>query len=133
MKLLLDTCALLWALQEPEQLSPKARRALLNGGNSIHVSAVSFWEISLKYSLGKLTLENAVPEDFPDFVREEGWEIVPLSGEVAAGFASLPKVAGHKDPFDRMLIHLALSEGYHFVSRDTGVGGYAKHGLRVCW
>lgn len=47
MRLLLDTCSLLWALQTPEKLGAKARRALQSEENSIHVSPVSFWEISL--------------------------------------------------------------------------------------
>lgn len=133
MKLLLDTCALLWALQEPARLSPNARRALLNPSNPIHVSTVSFWEISLKFSIGKLTLENAVPEDFPQFVSDEGWHIMTLGAEAAAGFYALPKVSGHKDPFDRMLIHIAIRDGYHFVSRDSSTGDYADYGLQVCW
>ncbi|MCC5839000.1 MAG: type II toxin-antitoxin system VapC family toxin [Opitutales bacterium] len=133
MNLLLDTCALLWALQAPDHLSLKARRALLNPSNPIHVSTVSFWEISLKFSLGKLTLENAVPGDFPQFVRDEGWHIEPLNAEAAAAFCALSRVSGHKDPFGRLLIHIAIREGYHFVSRDAAAGHYADYGLRVCW
>ena len=83
MKLLLDTCAALWALQDSGQLSAPARRALKNPDNSVAVSVVSFWEISLKSGLGKLTLHGAEPEDFPRFVVEAGWSILPLSGEIA--------------------------------------------------
>lgn len=133
MNLLLDTCALLWALQAPERLSAKARRALRNPSNPIIVSTVSFWEISLKFSLGKLKLENAAPEDFPQFVRDEGWHIEPLGAEAAAGFSALPKVSGHKDPFDRLLIYIAIREKFHFVSRDAAVGDYKEFGLQVCW
>lgn len=133
MNLLLDTCALLWALQDPRKLSVKARRALVDASNPVHVSTVSFWEISLKASIGKLHLDNARPEDFPGFVRDEGWEIVPLDADAAAGYSSLARMSGHKDPFDRMLIHIAISGHYHFVSRDSSTSAYKEHGLRVCW
>ena len=59
MNLLLDTCTLLWALQDADRLSAPARRALKNPDNTISVSIVSFWEISLKFGLGKLALDGA--------------------------------------------------------------------------
>lgn len=133
MKLLLDTCALLWALNEPKKLSAKARKTLIEPANSIHVSTVSFWEISLKASIGKLELDGVVPQDFPDMVQQEGWEILALDAATAAAFHALPKVDGHKDPFDRMLIHLAIRQGYHFVSKDALAGAYADLGLKLCW
>ncbi len=133
MNLLLDTCALLWALHEPEKLSPKARKALVNRANSIHVSAVSFWEISLKASIGKLSLEGVEPEDFPLMVEQEGWQIIDLDAATAGSFHALPRIEGHKDPFDRMLMHLAIREGYHFVSKDAAVGAYRDLGLKLCW
>ena len=99
----------------------------------IYVSAVSFWEISLKYSIGKLDLEGVTPEDFPELVNEEAWEMLPLEAADAAGFHRLPTVGGHKDPFDRMLIHLAIQGGYRFVSKDAAVNDYADQGLMVFW
>ena len=127
MKLLLDTCGLLWALHEPKKLSAMAPE------NSIHVSAVSFWEISLKASIGKLALEGVVPQDFPGMVAAEGWEMIPLEAETAASFHNLPKVETYKDPFDRMLIHIAIHQGYHLVSKDAAFPAYSTVGLRVCW
>jgi PIN domain nuclease of toxin-antitoxin system len=133
MKLLLDTCALLWALHEPKKLSAKARKSLIDPANSIHVSAVSFWEISLKASIGKLELKGVGPEDFPGMVQTEGWEISALDALTASSFHALSRIDGHKDPFDRMLIHLAIHKGFHLVSKDASVDDYAKLGLRVCW
>lgn len=133
MKLLLDTCSLLWALNDPRKLSAKARRSLVDPSNSIHVSAVSFWEISLKYSIGKLSLEGIEPTDFPALVAGESWEILPLDAGTAASFHELPRAENHKDPFDRMLIHLAVGGGYYFVSKDGATDGYARLGLKVCW
>lgn len=104
-----------------------------DSNNPIFVSAVSFWEISLKAGIGKLELDRIRSENFPEMVEAEGWQILPLDAVTAAGYGSLPKVDGHKDPFDRMLIHLAIREGFHFVSKDAAVEAYLELGLKVCW
>ncbi|MGJ3242845.1 MAG: type II toxin-antitoxin system VapC family toxin [Opitutales bacterium] len=133
MKLLLDTCSLLWALQAPEHLSEGAKAALLNANNPVFVSAVSYWEISLKAGLGRLCLTGAGPEAFPDFVADEGWTSLPLDADTAATYGRLPKDQAHKDPFDRMLIHLAIRESFYLISPDRALGRYRKRGLKVCW
>lgn len=132
MKLLLDTCSLLWALQQPRKLSARARASLEDPANSVFVSSLSFWEISLKASLGKLSIEGAEPEEFPGFVGEAGWNILPFAPEIAASFARLPRSSTHKDPFDRMLIWTAIREGLMLVSRDRALPAYELLGLRLC-
>jgi PIN domain nuclease of toxin-antitoxin system len=133
MKLLLDTCSLLWALQDAERLSATARKALKNPDHSVAVSIVSFWEISLKFGLGKLVLHGAVPEDIPRFVEETGWRLIPLSAAVAASAGRLPRPTDHRDPFDRLLIWIAINEGFSLVSGDEKFPAYAPHGLKICW
>ncbi len=133
MKLLLDTCSLLWALQDAQRLSPSARQALKHPANSVSVSVVSLWEISLKSGLGKLTLHGADPEDIPRFVEEAGWQIIPLSAGVAASSGRLPRPPDHRDPFDRLLIWTAINEGFALVSGDGALPAYVPHGLKICW
>ena len=133
MKLLLDTCSVLWALQGPGQLSAPARRALKDPDNSVSVSVVSFWEISLKSGLGKLTLHGAKPEDFPQFVEEAGWEVISLPADTAASAGRLPRPTDHRDPFDRLLIWTAINEGFSLVSGDDDFPDYVPHGLKICW
>ena len=130
MKVLLDTCCLLWALQEPRRLTGRARICLEDAGNSVHVSSLSFWEISLKISIGKLAIQGASPEEFPGFVKEAGWSILPFSSETAASFARLPRSGTHKDPFDRMWT--AIREGLTLVSRDQALQEYESFGLQLC-
>jgi PIN domain nuclease of toxin-antitoxin system len=132
-KLLLDTCCVLWALQDAQRLSAPARTALRDPINTILVSPISFWEISLKSALGKLTLHQASPEDIPDFALDAGWEIHPLSSKTAASVGRLPQVPRHRDPFDRLLVWTAISENIHLVSRDNAMALYAPHGLKTCW
>jgi PIN domain nuclease of toxin-antitoxin system len=132
MRLLLDTCSLLWALQAPRRLNPAARRAMEDGKNTIHVCPLSFWEISLKSSLGKLEIQGASPVDIPRMASESGWHIAPFLPETAATFHMLPRVSGHKDPFDRMLVWMAIREQFTFVSRDGHLPQYISLGLKVC-
>jgi len=99
---------------------------------SIHVSTVSFWEISLKSSLGKLEIKGAEPEEIPAFVEKSGWHLVPFQAETAASFHSLPRFPEHKDPIDRMLIWTAIRENFTFVSRDGALPLYQALGLKVC-
>ncbi len=133
MKYLLDTCAMLWALQDTARLSATARKSLQNSQNTIAVSVVSYWEISLKRGLGKLTLDGAEPEDFPRFVAEAGWSTLPLSPETAASSGRLPLLPHHRDSFDRLLVWSALRENLTLVSRDGIMRAYAPYGLKVCW
>ena len=132
MRLLLDTCSILWALQAPEKLGSKARRALQAERNSIHVSPVSFWEISLKFALGKLRIEGAAPEEIPGFVARAGWHILELQASTVASFHHLPLVSGHRDPFDRLLIWIAIREQLTLVSRDGAFPDYEPLGLTTC-
>lgn len=133
MKLLLDTCSLLWALEDAGRLSPAARTALENPDHVVAVSVVSFWEISLKFGLGKLGLNGAVPEDIPRFVQKIGWPVIPLSAATAASVGRLSRPNDHRDPFDRLLIWTAINEDFALVSGDDAFPVYIPNGLKICW
>jgi PIN domain nuclease of toxin-antitoxin system len=133
MKLLLDTCCLLWALQDPDRLSATVRKALLDPKNSILVSSISLWEISLKTSIGKLRIGGVSPTEIPQWVESQGWELRPLEASVCASYAQLPIIPTHRDPFDRMLVWIAINEHCQLVSRDGLMRDYEPHGLKICW
>lgn len=133
MKLLLDTHALLWSIIEPDRLSPEARSAITDPASQVVVSAVSFWEISIKTALGKLRLEEVTPEQLVDFAQQQGFELLPLDPRLAASFSRLPVAPQHRDPFDRMLVWQAISLGYTLVSRDRKIAATPQVGLRVLW
>lgn len=82
-------------LQTPEKLGAKVRRALQSGENSVHVSPVSFWEISLKSAIGKLRIEVASPEELPAFVAQAGWHVLEFHATTAASFHCLPDIKTH--------------------------------------
>lgn len=133
MKLLLDTHALLWSIIEPDRLSPEARSAITDPASQVVVSAVSFWEISIKTALGKLRLEEVTPEQLVDFAQQQGFELLPLDPRLAASFSRLPVAPQHRDPFDRMLVWQAISLGYTLVSRDRKIAEKQTEGLRILW
>ena len=65
MNCLLDTHTFLWAAMDPVKLSRQARVTILDAANDIHVSIVTFWEVSRKYALGKIELQGITPEELP--------------------------------------------------------------------
>ena len=132
MNYLLDTHAFLWAAFSPNKLSAKARNEIRSAENQVCISIVSFWEISLKYTLGKIELNNCTPADMPDIATQMGLEIIQLSAQETASFYQLPKVA-HKDPFDRMIIWQAIQQQRILVSKDANFPEYRQFGLKVFW
>jgi PIN domain nuclease of toxin-antitoxin system len=132
MRYLLDTHTMVWALTNTTQLSANVRQILENPSNQILISPISFWEISLKYSLGKLMLEGITPEVFPSACLAVDFDILPLDSNLEATLHLL-KSTHHKDPFDRMLIWHSIVLKIPLVSKDTMVAHYASEGLQVVW
>jgi PIN domain nuclease of toxin-antitoxin system len=130
MKYLLDTHYLIWAITETSKLSKNVKIIIENPKNTILVSAISFWEISLKFSLGKLDLGPLQPENFQTACEQMGCEILDLNAETSSTYHQLlPKY--HKDPFDRMLIWQAIKNNYTLISDDVNVQKYITEGLKV--
>lgn len=121
MNLLLDTHVLLWAAGEPERLSPQAHELIGAHENVPWFSAASIWEVAIKSGLGR-----------PDFrvdahllrrgLIENGYRELAITSQHAAAISHLPDV--HKDPFDRMLVAQAETEGLLLVTVDPMVLRY---------
>jgi PIN domain nuclease of toxin-antitoxin system len=126
---LLDTHRFLWSLFAPQKLSRSAKQAIMNPVNSVAVSNVSFWEIGLKAGLGKLNLEDVIPEDLPEAARSMGLDLLSLDAETAAGAGRVQRER-NKDPFDRMLIWQAIRHNLVLVSHDREIARYAALGLK---
>ena len=132
MNLLLDTHGFLWSLFTPAKLSKAVIREIKTPNNDVSVSVVTFWEISLKYALGKLELTGVKPEELPDFAGQMNLEILPLTAAEASSFHKLPRLS-HKDPFDRIIIWQAIQQKMILVSKDRDFKAYRKFGLRTFW
>lgn len=121
MKLLLDTHILLWAASEPDRLPETARQAIEDPQTQLVFSPASLWEVAIKSSLGR--------DDFrvdPRLLRrgllDNGYAELPITGEHAVAVMGLPPI--HRDPFDRMLIAQATSEGVQLLTVDEVVSRY---------
>lgn len=132
MTYLLDTHAFLWTAFSPEYLSPAASREIRLADNRICLSTISLWEISLKYALGKIELENCKPDDMPDIAAQMRIQIIQPTDKETASFYRLPRVA-RKDPFDRMIIWQAIQQQFVLISKDAHFPDYEKFGLTVLW
>jgi PIN domain nuclease of toxin-antitoxin system len=122
--LLVDTHALLWWRGDHERLSARALEAIANPDASLYFSAASIWEMSIKQSKGKLD----IPGSLLETMEQRGFIEIPVSSHHAMLAAVLPP--HHADPFDRMLVAQAQSEGLTLVTRDARLSAY---GVPVLW
>jgi PIN domain nuclease of toxin-antitoxin system len=130
MKYLIDTHIFLWSLFSPANISRPVAKIIKNPGNRIFVSTITFWEISLKFSLNKLKFEGITPDELPEIADKLNFEPLGLSAEDASSFHHLPRIY-HKDPFDRMLIWQAIRGKMVLISKDRKISAYENYGLKV--
>ena len=117
MNLLLDTHALLWWLTD-EPMEAEAKRRIADPDVLVALSAASVWEIGVKRAIGKLRFEGSIVA----LAESSGFEPLAVSWEHAERAGALPP--HHRDPFDRMLIAQAQTEGLTIVTRDADFAAY---------
>ncbi len=130
MNYLLDTHYMLWTISDSKKLSKNLKDIITDPDNRIIVSTISFWEVSLKSSIGKLEITGLSPDEVPGTCLQMGFEIEPLSAFDSSTYHRL-KATYHKDPFERMLIWQAIQNGYTLISIDRDVQKYISEGLKV--
>ncbi len=118
MRMLLDSHVLLWWFADDPKLANGIRRKIVDSETGVFVSAASVWEIAIKQRLGKL--------DAPDNLVEaiEASDFVPLAINFVHSTLAARLPLHHDDPFDRMLIAQALSEGLVLVTSDRRFAAY---------
>lgn len=122
MRYLLDTHTFLWLANDDPQLTPAARDIFIDSEQECFLSAASVWEMSIKSSLGKLSLTLSVER----LVRgglERGLRVLNVTCEHAYLVERLP--FHHRDPFDRILVAQAIHDGLHLISRERQLDAYA--------
>ena len=119
--LLLDTQLLLWASSLPERLSDKARALLEDPATKLFFSAASLWEVAIKNGLGRSDFR-VDPRVLRRGLLENGYSELAVTGAHAVAVDLLPPI--HKDPFDRMLVAQAQTEGITLLSADKVLGRY---------
>ena len=88
---------------------------------------VSFWEIAIKQSIGKLSIESDIPR-IEEICKERGIQVISILSEEIEGIKKLPKF--HNDSFDRIIISQALQNDFCIITRDTII---SKYPVKTLW
>ena len=127
MKVLLDTHSFLWFFGGDAALSKQARTLIENPRNEKFISIASFWEIAIKNSLGKLTLDVPFAELKTEAIKNS-FHILPITFEDTLQLNTLP--FHHRDPFDRIIISQAMKNNLTLVSRDNN---FSLYNVNLLW
>ncbi len=122
MRVLLDTHILLWWLADDPLLPEEAAAVIADGDNEVTVSAATVWEITIKQAAGRLE----APDDLVEALAANDFDSLAMTAEHAILAGRLP--THHTDPFDRMLIAQAQTEGLILLSVDSR---FAHYGVDV--
>lgn len=121
MNLLLDTHLLLWAAGRPAKLPDQVRRMLEDTDNTLVFSAASIWEVAIKNGLGRDEFR-VQPRVLRRGLLDNDYVELAITSQHTACAGELPAI--HKDPFDRILVAQALSEGFTLLTADRTVAQY---------
>lgn len=119
MKYLLDTHALLWYLFDDRNLSSNARELINN--EFCYYSKVSLWEIAIKQTRRLLEYKQPISEII-GACKEEEFEELFVSGNSLELIKTLPDI--HRDPFDRLLIAMAIENDLTIITKDSKIPLY---------
>lgn len=128
MKVLLDTCTVIWATLSPANLSEEARKVLADPDNAILVSAASAWEIATKVRNGKIPEAEPLERNFLETMAVADYTLLAIDTESALRAGRL--LGDHRDPFDRMIAAQARGMDISVVTPDTLLDGF---GVRRIW
>src|SRR5260221_10541646 len=115
---LVDTHIFLLWLNGDKMLKTSTQKVLTNSNNTIYVSIVTLWEITIKHANGKLPLKTTLPE----MISLSGFQVLPITVVALLELEKLPH--HHNDPFDRLLISQAITENLTLISNDTQIKQY---------
>jgi PIN domain nuclease of toxin-antitoxin system len=122
-RVLIDTQCWLWMQAEPDRFRSETRKLLLAPDNELYLSAVSSWEIAIKYALGKLPLPEPPSSYVPSRMQSSGVIGLAIEHAHALQVESLPP--HHRDPFDRLLIAQAQVEALPIMTSDRAIALYS--------
>ena len=120
MKYLLDTCTFIWALEDSPELSKKVR-ALIEVSDGLYLSQTTLWEIAIKKTIKKLTLEETTHE-LVNLCNSSGIIILPIENNYFETIQKLPYI--HGDPFDRLIMAAAIENDLIILTNDSKIRQY---------
>lgn len=130
MRFLLDTCAIIWAVAQPDQLSSDAKAALEQPDARIGYSPLSCAEVSWSVDRGRLTLDRHWRLWFRHYIEINGWEEFPVNLSIVEEAYSLPGDF-HADPVDRILVATSRLSSLQLITADRKILDYPH--VRTLW
>lgn len=115
MKLLLDTHAFIWFVEDDPNLPQKQKLLIEEPQNEIFLSIASLWEMAIKIQLKKLNINKSIKEII-DISIQNGFILLPILPEHIIQLSQLE--FHHRDPFDRMIIAQGLAEKQIIIGKD---------------
>jgi PIN domain nuclease of toxin-antitoxin system len=128
MKLLLDTHAFLWFIEGNPNLSETARNLIEDEENQRFLSVASLWEMAIKVSMNKLTLQTAFTSLVMQQVYGNAIELIEIRPGHLDVLAKMP--FHHKDPFDRLILAQSIAENISVISKDSE---FKKYPITLLW
>lgn len=123
MKLLLDTCCVIWAVSDPGAISEAARRLLTADESEIYVSVISVAELACAVERRRITIDRHWKKWFRCYVELNNWQVKKISLDVMEEAYSLPDTF-HADPADRIITATARLNGFTILTADRKILAY---------
>ncbi len=123
MKLLLDTCCVIWAISQPSELSDNAARLLVAKDSEVHVSAISAAEIVCAVERNRIAIDRHWKKWFRHYIELNGWLTTDITLEIIEEAYSLPDKF-HADPADRIITATARLKQYTILTADRKILAY---------
>jgi PIN domain nuclease of toxin-antitoxin system len=128
MRVLIDSHALIWYVDQDNLLGPASHAAISDPTNDLLLSAGSIWEIGIKVGLGKLVLTQPFKPWMNQAISDLDVTVLPLSVEYVDVQSNLPR--HHGDPLDRLIVAQAIVEQVSIISADANLDAY---GITRVW
>jgi PIN domain nuclease of toxin-antitoxin system len=128
MNLLLDTHLLIWGATADKRLPPRARELINDADNKLWFSSASIWETTIKAMLNRTDFRYDVGQLRAGLLAN-GYNELAVEGRHAVTYRDVPAL--HRDPFDRLLVAQAISEGMRLLTADRALGEYGQSVLAV--
>lgn len=123
--MLLDTCTAIWCFEGSARIPERLRAEITDPANDVFFSDVSLLELVIKHQIGKMPVKEPIERLMPALIAKHGFDVLPISTGCILRLASLPM--HHRDPFDRLLVAQALTNGLTLITPDPLIARYQVH------
>lgn len=130
MIVVLDTCAIVWAVSEPQQIPDRAARLLQAQDTEVCVSAISCAEVACASARGRIEIDRHWRHWFRHYIELNGWTVLPVDLEAIEEAYALPEPF-HRDPADRIIVASARLRGAPVVTADARILAYPH--VKTVW